>query len=153
MQPTPGTGWVQPSEQAATPTRSLLRGLLGLPACALIAWITIQLIARAWDARGDAEPPYLSALLFLYLPLIGLGQLIAWEVGAFLTRRWRWWLGVPFATAVAVLIGWGAIALNVPMNPASYYAPAVGAASGDNYLPDTCRPNGQPTWWPDWLPL
>ncbi len=144
--------WVVPTD--TRPSGSLLRAAVGVPICAALAYGSAQLIGRAWDACGDAEPPYLLGLLVLYLPGIAIGQWIVWTIVVFFTRKRAWWVGLLIGLAIAVLIGWAAVAVSVPMRSADEYASdAQPDQAGEVFLLDTCRPDGLPTWWPTWLPL
>jgi hypothetical protein len=92
-------------------------------------------------------------LLFFDFPIIAVAQWTAWAVVVFVTRKRAWRVGLPLAFGLAILIGWGAVAVRVPIgDPESYAEAGQLDQDGFPYLPD-CRPSGLPTWWPSWLPL
>ena len=122
--------------------------LLGVPIAVGAAYLSCRLIAAGWSACGDAEPPYLFALLFLYLPAIACAAWIGWTAVIVVTRRAKVWQSALVASLVVLLVGYLPIVTSVPMNAPEYYA----AAEDDPAL-ETCGPGGVPTWWPAWVPI
>lgn len=119
--------------------------VLGLAVSAVTAWGSIELVAAAWAACDDAEPPYLFGLLWVIFPATTVGAWIAFAFGVVITSRRhpivRCATGAIFVTAVCVF----AAVVQVPAHD------DYGAPSNDPSMVE-CGPNGIPTWWPTWLP-
>jgi len=107
------------------------------------------IVAAAWSACAEAEPPYLFGLLFFDLPFTGVILWLTWAAGMLVTqRRPLWAVLLPLGTAAVV--AWASIADRVPINEPGYYADLrsdLGASVSE------CGPTGIPKWWPTWLPI
>jgi hypothetical protein len=142
----------RPTSVRRPPLRTVLAvgGAVLSPA---LAYGTISLVARAWSAWGDFEPPYGASLVILAFPVLTIGIWAAVGVGLSLTRNRNTWLAVPIFSVIAVLMMWETVALAVPMEPAAYYAGSTSPDDIPGSLPGQCGPGGIPTWWPSWLPI
>jgi hypothetical protein len=122
-----------------------LRWLLGFLVVPMAAYATVQVIAVAWAACDDAEPPYLFGLLFLIMPAIGLVMAVSWTITVLLTYRLRAAIAVPLACALVASVGLAGFVVNVPAHDPGFYP------AHDADFPD-CS-SGRPSWWPEPLPL
>lgn len=130
--------------------RILAIALTGFVMAPVLAWNAMTLVASAWGACGDAEPPYLGALLFLDLPFTVLEMWFLWSLTMLVTRARSILTAVLLPLGLCVLVAWAVVADHVPINEPSYYADLkreIGAPL------DQCQATGIPTWWPAWLPI
>jgi hypothetical protein len=120
--------------------------VLGLALCVPLGWGSIQVVAAAWAACDEAEPPYLFGLLFLILPATILAAWVGFTIGAVLTSRWHDIVRYTVGAAFAVSVCFAAVTLQVPIRD------GYDAQPSNDPLMVECGPYGIPTWWPAWLP-
>jgi hypothetical protein len=139
-------------EPAATPGRGWIGALLlgtvtGVPVSIAAGWVAFRVINEAWYVCDDAEPPYLFGLILFILPMIVVGIFVAWIFAALLTRNRSVRAFLLVGLIAVALAGYSAVYINVPAHDPSFYAGEIQGPGNE------CLPNGQPTWWPGWLPF
>jgi hypothetical protein len=142
---------VKPSDSAREARRAVLGGFAlifsGAAIASLCAYGSMRLVAAAWDACDELEPPHAFGLFVVELPAHAITLLVllvgAWWVG----RRHSTALGVALALATAAVGFAVPTALRVPASNAPEFVDPI----AEPYLAE-CGPGGIPTWWPTWLP-
>jgi hypothetical protein len=116
----------------------------------LLAAAIISLIGAAWNECADLSAGARFALVALQMPaaLIAIGS--AFAATAFVMRRQPVIVTTLVASVAMIAAAMLVVALSVPVGGDHNW---VGLTSEDLAgIPGSCRPDGVPTWWPNWLP-